>query len=235
MFDRSAFIYDAIYSFKNYARESSLVDELIRKHSPSVGRSLLDVACGTGEHLRYLRERYEVEGLDLDDAMLDVARRKHPDVRFHHADMADFELGRRYDAVICLFSAVGYLRTVPRLRQAVATMARHLAPGGVLMVEPWLTPQVFKPGRLDGAFVDNPDLKVARFSVNDVRDGLSVMDFHYLVTTLEQSLSFTERHELGLFTHEEYLGAFQACGLEPIHDPEGLTGRGIYLGVSPSH
>ena len=231
MFDRSAMYYDTIYSFKNYADEASLVDERFRELSRSGGRRLLDVGCGTGEHLRHLREKYDVEGLDIDDAMLDIARRKQPDLRFHHADMTGFDLGSRFDAVICLFSAVGYVRSSPRLRQAVATMARHLTPGGVLMVEPWITPTAFLPGRLDSNLVDKPDMKIARFSVTGVRDGLSIIDFHYLVTTLEQSLSFTEHHELGLFTHEEYLGAFEACGLRPIHDPEGVSGRGLYLAV----
>lgn len=231
MFDRSAALYDAIYSFKNYAREASLVDEWIHDLSRSSGRRLLDVACGTGEHLRYLRGKYEVEGLDLDDAMLDVARRKHPDILFHHADMTEFYLGRKFDAVVCLFSAVGYLKTVARLRQAIAAMARHLEPGGVLMVEPWLTPLSFHAGKLSSAFVDEPHLKVARFAVSEVREGLSIMEFHYLVTTLQETRCFTERHELALFTHEDYLGAIAACGIKPVYDPEGPSGRGLYLGV----
>ena len=67
--------------------------------------------------------------------------------------------------------------------------------------------------------------------MSEVCDGLSIIEFHYLVTTLEQTLSFSERHELALFTHEEYLGAFEACGVKPIYDPEGPSGRGLYLAV----
>jgi SAM-dependent methyltransferase len=54
------------------------------------------------------------------------------------ADPADFNLGLTFDAVVCLFSAIGYVVTVKRLHSALAAMARHLRPGGVLLVEPWL-------------------------------------------------------------------------------------------------
>ncbi|HEY3177109.1 MAG TPA: methyltransferase domain-containing protein [Candidatus Polarisedimenticolia bacterium] len=231
MFTRSARWYDNIYSFKNHAREASLVHELIRAHGRSPGARLLDVGCGTGEHIRYLRSRYEVEGLDLDAAMLEVARSKHPDLVFHEASMLDFDLGSRFDAVVSLFSSVGYLKTADRLRRSVANMARHLVAGGVLLVEPWLAPESFQPGKLGSAFVDDPDLKIARFSVCEVEDRISVMDFHYLVATPAGVETFTERHELALFTREEYLAAFEACGMEPVFDPEGPTGRGLYLGV----
>jgi hypothetical protein len=41
---------------------------------------------------------------------------------------------------------------------------------------------------------------------------------------------FTERHEIGLFTDEEYLRAFQSAGLKVSYDAHGLFGRGMYLG-----
>jgi len=51
--------------------------------------------------------------------------------------MSDFHLPRRYDAVLCLFSSIGYLRTLDRVEAALACFQEHLAPGGVLIVEPW--------------------------------------------------------------------------------------------------
>lgn len=44
---------------------------------------------------------------------------------------------------------------------------------------------------------------------------------------------FTEDHTLGLFSHDDYAGAFRAAGLDVIHDSEGLMGRGLYIGVRP--
>ncbi len=230
MFTKSARFYDAIYAFKDYESEAAQLNELIRTHSPSPSPTVLDVACGTGLHLAYLKDQYTVEGLDLDPNMLEIARRQCPGVPFHQGDLVDFDLGRTFDAVLCLFSSIGYTKTVACLRQAVETMARHLRPGGLLVVEPWITPEAFEAGRLDARFVDEPDLKIVRMNTVVAEGTLTIVDFHYLVGTRDGFSYFTERHEVGLFTHDEYLDAFRAAGLTVDFDPDGFMGRGLYLG-----
>lgn len=233
MFTRSARFYDAVYSFKDYAAEAAKVDALIKRRNPGA-RTLLDVACGTGKHLEHLHGRYDAEGLDLDPELLAIARERLPGIRLHEGDMATFDLGRRFDAVICLFSSIGYARTVEDLNRAVAAMAFHLEPGGVLAVEPWITPDAWQDGHVGAVFVDEPDLKIARVNLSE-RDGrLSRMDFHYLVASPAGIDRFEERHELGLFTGDEYVAAFSATGLEVEHDPEGLIGRGLYIACAPA-
>lgn len=234
MFSKSEAFYDAIYgTMKDYAHEAQQLHELIQLYKQSSGTTLLDVACGTGRHIPFLREHYTVEGLELDEHMLAIARQRNPEVIFHHADMADFDLGHRFDVILCLFCSIGYVKTLPRLQQTLQTMQRHLLPGGVVIIEPWLTPQMYHAGHIGAVFVDQPDLKIARMNKSEVTDSISIMDFHYLVATPEGIEHFTERHELGLFSHEDYLEAFQASSLEVVHDPdpEKLMGRGVYLGV----
>jgi SAM-dependent methyltransferase len=232
VFSRSARLYDAIYgSIRDYPREAAELDRLIQERRPGA-RTLLDVACGTGAHLEHLAGRYDVAGLDLDAEMLAVARERLPQASFHQGDMADFDLGRSFDAVVCMFSSIGYVRTEERLRSALAAMARHLQPGGVLVVEPWLSPDVWQDRHVGGDFVDEPKLKIARMNAAR-RDGdVSVVDFHYLVATPAGVEHFTELHELGLFTVEQHLAAFRAAGLEAEHDPEGPMGRGLYVAAA---
>jgi SAM-dependent methyltransferase len=229
VFTRSAALYDALYSWKDYAAEAIRLRELIATRS--AGTRLLDVACGTGKHLEQLRQWYDVEGLDLDPRLLELARARLPGVPLHQAEMTQFELGRQFDAVLCLFSSIGYVKTPARLRRAVASMARHVAPGGVLVVEPWFAPETFHPGRPHALFVDQPELKICRMNVSAVRGAVSVLDFHYLVATPDGVERLSEHHQLGLFTRDQYLDAFRAAELEVEHDPTGLTDRGLYVGV----
>lgn len=117
------------------------------------------------------------------------------------------------------------------LRDAVAAMARHLERGGVLVVEPWIDPDEWVENRVHMVTVDEPELKIARTNTSS-RDGdLAVMEMHYLVGRPEGVEHFVERHELALFSREQYADAFRAAELEVEHDREGLIGRGLYLAV----
>ncbi len=231
MFSRSARFYDALYDWKDYAAESERLDRLIRARVPDA-RTLLDVACGTGLHLAQLATRYEAEGLDLDPELLAVARNRVPEVPLHEADMTDFSLDQQFDAVVCLFSSIGYVRTADGLHAALAAMAKHTQRDGVLVVEPWLTPDKWRPGVFGALFAETDDWAVARMNTSsEVADGLTILDMHYLVATAEGVEHFVERHELGMFTHEDYMLAFRAAGVEVEHDVEGLMGRGLYIGM----
>jgi len=151
-FVESAALYDAIYHFKDYARECERLRGLIGEAVPDA-RTILDVACGTGEHAKFLQAHYAVDGVDINQDYLRAARVKNPSGSYIHADMTDFDLGRTYDVVTCLFSAIGYVGTVERLARAIASMARHVRPGAVLIVEPWFTPEQWHPG---ASFVTTP-------------------------------------------------------------------------------
>jgi SAM-dependent methyltransferase len=233
MFNKSAAIYDAIFSAKgkNWEQEAREFADLVKRYKRSGGKALLSVACGTGGHEQYLQREFEVTGLDIDPEMLAIARERLPKLEFHCASMVDFSIPKQFDIVMCLFSAIGYANTSEKLHRAILTMTNHLVPGGILIVEPWLAPGEFRPGAVFSTFVDQPDLKVARMNTNVVRGNTSVIEFHYLVGTPQGVEHFTELHELALFKPEEYRAAFDAAGVETHFEPKGLIGRGVYVGI----
>jgi SAM-dependent methyltransferase len=230
MFSRSARLYDGLYSFKDYEAEVIEIRDLIRARK-SDAASVLDVACGTGMHLAELSRFFEAEGLDLDPTLLEVARKRVPDVPLHEGDMRTFDLGKTFDAVTCLFSSIGYVRSKEELGAAFARMAAHLHPGGVLIVEGWFSRAEWDDGHIGSLFVDQPELKIARMNLSTTRDDFSVMEFHYLVAEPHGIEHFTEFHELRLFEREDYVAAMEAAGLRAERDDDALMGRGVYIGV----
>ena len=235
MFLESEKYYDEIYAAlgKDYSKEAEKARKFIQKHKRSEGNLLLDVACGTGGHAGLLSKYYEVEGLDLDPKMLSIARRKHPKIRFHQGDMTDFNLGKQFDVVVCLFSSIGYVKTKSRLQKAIKTMAHHLLAGGVLLIEPWFTVEQWTPGHTGMLTVNQPNLKIARISHAARRGNISSLEFQYLIGTPKGIKHSIEIHKMGLFSHKDYMDAFRSAGLSVTHDIKGLSGRGLYIERKP--
>ena len=230
MFSASADYYDLLYAqVKDYAAESRYLAELIRGRAPAA-KSVLDVACGTGEHARHLREHgFTVDGVDLEPGFIEQARRKNPTGRFLCQDMVQLSVGQRYDALVCLFSSIGYVRTEGRLREAIRRFADHVVDRGLVVVEPW-----FEPGALEDGYVamhtaQGEQVRVCRMSVTRLKDGVSWLEFEYLIGRRGALERRAEVHELGLFTKGQILQAFADGGLAAEYDAEGLCGRGLYL------
>ena len=230
MFTESADLYDMLYStLKDYEGEAQTLAQVLRRANPEC-RTVLDVGCGTGEHARLLAaDGFLVDGVDLDPAFVRIASAKHPAGRFHVADMADFHLEKRYDAVTCLFSSIAYLRTLDRVGSALKCFREHLAPGGVVVVEPWLPPGRLDLGRVVRNTVENEGVRVTRVSRVEVAGSLCRLYFDYEITDATSTRRASEIHELGLFTPAEMLDAFNDAGLEAEHDPLGLTDRGLFV------
>lgn len=230
MFDATAEYYDALYHDKDYQAEARYVADAIRDRVPRAA-SLLDVGCGTGAHAAFLatHHRFHVDGIDLEPAFVERARARLPSATFTRADMTDFDLDRTYDAVICLFSAIGYVRNEPNLHRAIAAMARHTGPGGVLVVEPWFEPGVMRPGFLTCRVAETANGTICRMSHTAIEGAVSRLHFEYLIGSAAGLRRAAERHELGLFTRDQMEGAFAAAGMAATFDERGPTGRGLYV------
>jgi SAM-dependent methyltransferase len=223
-------LYDVVYAYKDYAAESARIEEIARGHNPAA-RTLLDVACGTGKHLEHLRSTFETAGVDADEGMLEIARARLPGIPLSLGDMRDFDLGQRFDVVTCLFSAIGFAHDLDVLGLAVNSLARHVADGGILLLEPWVTPEKWIANRPHALASQPGDLAVARVALSGRRGRISTVEMQYLVAAPTGITHFAELLELGLFTNDEMRRALEATGLSVAHDPEGLIGRGLWLGM----
>ena len=95
--------------------------------------SALDVGCGSSGRMveLLLTRKFAVEGLDISPEMLARARRRHPQVTFHLADICTFSLPKRYDFI----SAWDSIWHVPLAQQldVLRKLLAGLSPGGVII------------------------------------------------------------------------------------------------------
>ena len=227
----AAEFYDLLYrGEKDYAAEAEVIAGILHGVDPAI-TSVLDVACGTGSHARALLDLgFRVDGVDLEPTFVDVARAKCPEGAFHVGDMTRLELPQRYDAVTCLFSAIGYARSNGELSSTLAGMRAHLNPGGVVVVDPWFEPGQLTNGWISTLIAKDDDVSVCRMSRTLVDGGVSRLEFEYLIGTPAGIERRSEVHQLTLFTQHEMEAAFFAAGLTVERLPEVLRTRGLYVG-----
>lgn len=231
-------LYDVICNAikKDFPGQAGRIAELVRRARPD-GRTLLDVACGTGEHAQYLAgvHGFEVDGIDLSPEMLAKAQARCPRGRFEVADMTRFQLGRRYDGAMCMSASIAYTVTLPRLCDALACIRDHLEPGGVAVIQPYLTPDAVPPVGTREYTFESGEFRVRRIRRSEIQGRRHLVHFHYVIEGPGPTREVDEIDDFGLFTVDEMLGAFASVGLAATYDASWseASGDGVYIATAP--
>jgi SAM-dependent methyltransferase len=135
-YDALADHYDLLTSSYDHERWWRALEALLRRHGLQ-GDCVLDAACGTGRSLEpLLRRGYDAVGCDVSAGMVARARaRLGPDVELHVADLRSLPDLGRFDLITVLDDAMNYLLEEHDLRAALASCARLLARGGLLVFD----------------------------------------------------------------------------------------------------
>ena len=141
--------YDAMYYDKDYQAECDLVHGLFKQYGQGPIKSVLDLGCGTGNHVFPLVERgCELVGVDLSEGMLTRARAKAASLghankpTFHQGDVRTADVGRTFDACLMMFAVLGYQLENADVLAALKTARKHLKPGGLFVFDVWYGPAV---------------------------------------------------------------------------------------------
>ncbi|MFH1211352.1 MAG: class I SAM-dependent methyltransferase [Candidatus Woesearchaeota archaeon] len=225
--------YDMLYEWKSYDKESASVHALIQKYKKTAGNELLDVACGTGNHIQFLKDKYKTTGIDLNKDMLLVAKKKFSKLNFYQKDMISFDLKKKFDVLVCLFSSIGYVKTYANLKKTIASFSKHVKSGGVVIIEPFFTKETFHSGKPHAVFVDKPDVKIARMHLSQRKGNIAILDFHFLIATKKGIGTLRDRHELGLFDVDKFLEILKSAGFTNVRFLKNglMPRRGLFVAV----
>lgn len=207
----------------DYADWCHHVTRYIRQYAKRDLRTLLNLGCGGGKNVFNLKTSFEVTGVDISQAMLDLARTLNPECAFVLDDMRTCSLGQEFDAVL-IDDAISYMTTRPELSAVFQTAYRHLADGGVLVVSPDITRETFCQNRTRVSYADitakPPDTDIV-FIENDYDPDPA--DDHYegtlvyLIRKRGQLRVESDRHLFGLFTLAVWRTALRDAGFT-VHE-----------------
>ncbi|NOJ05222.1 class I SAM-dependent methyltransferase [Vibrio splendidus] len=96
------------------------------------GKAHLDLACGTGPHVRHFIDfGYQSNGLDLNAPMLEIAQVRCPEANFSVQNMSSFEVAEPLDLITCFLYSIHYNDGFEKLKECVESVHRALKPEGI--------------------------------------------------------------------------------------------------------
>ena len=230
---RHARYYDIFYANKPYEAEALFVHQCLQLYSNATPRRLLELACGTASHALALEKfGYEIIATDYSEDMLARARHKAGemassiDIRWQDMRMLDIA-ERPFDALICLFDSIGYVRTNESLLQVLRGVHRHLRQNGLFVFEFWHAPAII--GGYDRVRVGTwSTLKgeVTRISETKLDYSKQLAEVTYTIYELRHDGTYARLREIQYnryFSVQEMAGWLSSCGLEPLKWFAGLA------------
>lgn len=127
------------------APECDFIEKCVKRYSGSKGDSVLDIACGTGIHLReFARRGYRAAGIDKAPEMAafvaERARTEGLDIDCRAMDMKDFKIDRTFSFAICMLDSFRYLLADEDIRIHLGSVAASLESGGIYFIDLWMPP-----------------------------------------------------------------------------------------------
>ena len=203
----------------DYEDEAAFVSRVVDDVGDGNSRTLLELGSGGGNNASHLKARFECTLTDLSPEMLALSRTLNPECEHLEGDMRTLRLGRTFD-VVFIHDAISYLTTEDDLRAALETALVHVRPGGVVILNPDATTEIFKPATDHGGH-DGEDGRRLRYLewTHDVDPDGSTYAVDYLIIARgpgDEARVVHDRHTLGLFPRATWKRLIADVGLELV-------------------
>jgi SAM-dependent methyltransferase len=235
-----AHYYDVVYaSIVDYRSSTLFLEKIFKKHGSRKPKSILDVACGTGNYtFIFADEGYDATGIDLSDEMLQVAREKasgRSNPRFLKMDMRKIELDSKYDIATALFGGFGYMLVEAEVGLFLAGIAKHLTPGGLLVFEFWQNSAIFPAaaspsGQRSWDRAEDDDQLIVRLHFSKYDSQTNILDVRfdfYVLDTKNKMLvdNFSETHLVRTYSISQMRELLERNNFKPLAFYDGNLGK----------
>ena len=201
----------------DYRDEAAFVSRVVDEVGDGTSRTLLELGSGGGNNASHLKARFDCTLTDLSPEMLALSRTLNPECEHLEGDMRTLRLGRTFD-VVFIHDAISYLTSEAELHAAIETAFVHVRPGGVVILTPDATTEIFKP-KTDHGGHDGDDGRSLRYlewtHAPEPGTWTYVTDYAIVARGPGDELRLVhDHHTLGLFPEATWKRLIADVGLE---------------------
>jgi len=222
-YGKFANLYDCLMEDVPYEAIADKIDREIKQQNIK-NRLVLDLACGTGTLTHLLRKKgYDMIGTDSSIEMLNVARKKNPDVLFLHQSMEELELYGTVGAIVCCLDSINYLTEDGALDAVFHLCNNYLEPGGLLMFD-INSAYKFSHVLADNVFTFDND-EIFYIWENAYLEDEALCDFYltFFVKNGENYERFDEVHTERCYTEDEIVKSLTRNGFSVKQKYDGFS------------
>jgi 2-polyprenyl-3-methyl-5-hydroxy-6-metoxy-1,4-benzoquinol methylase len=220
--DKYVQYYELFNQSKDYSIECNFLKNAFKKHSKSEIISILDLGCGTGMHSKILSKKgFFITGIDISESMIKKAISKNiSNTQFKVGNMKEFNFKQKYDAVITMFSAIGYITKNKDLKSTFKSIKNHLKPSGLIIIDCWNGLGVINKlpsSRTKEVKTNNYKIKRTSYPTLNAEEHTSHVKFNFEVEKDNTLIdSFTEDHLVRFFFPQELRSYLEESGFEVL-------------------
>lgn len=129
------YYYDIEKSGRKFRDEVDFLNEIFKRHNV---KTVLDMGCGSGEHVVALQQYgYKITGVDSSPDMIKVAKKRFPNCNFEVSSMQEYVKEKQYDGIYCIFGTFNYLVKEREIDIYLENTRKNLKPAGISILEIW--------------------------------------------------------------------------------------------------
>ncbi len=202
-------LYDLMYKHRDDQEAEAFLSRLLDHLAPGKEEKILDLACGTGRHSRYVRSRgFRTTGIDLSKRNISIASQYADDLlEFFIQDMRKPFRINYYNIVMNLFTSFGYFDDIKDNEKVLKSVKSALKPGGVFILD-FMNGSFIKKTLIANETKHYGDWEV--FITRAVIENRLIKNMQWKNGTLKREYS----EKVTLFSHDELLDMLVKWGFE---------------------
>lgn len=209
LYHELAYLWPLLSPPEDYEPEAEAIRQVIEtylRRMPNQRPVLVEMGAGGGHTLSHLAGDFELLAVDIAEPMLVNCSLICPEAQTILGDMRTVDLGRMVDIVL-IHDAVDYMLSAADVQASLRTAAKHLKPGGLLIVAPTYTTESFENNQSISDEHADPQVRVAFTSKVSLVKGAKnqfIMSMVFDITENGQTTRLTDEHICGLFSEAQW-------------------------------